>query len=113
MKDDLKELRLVLHWRKLCQNREKWGKSIKPVKRKVTKGEPVAGRATYIHTYIPSQLAEGSRLSRNNSILDNANTPHECSFRTDAHRRSLMCPPRRGSAPRAIVMKVRPMGSVL
>ena len=38
MKDDLKELRLALHWRKLCQNREKWGKSFKPVKRKATKG---------------------------------------------------------------------------
>ena len=46
VKDDLKELGLVLHWRKLCQNREKWGKSIKPVKRKATKGELVAGRAT-------------------------------------------------------------------
>ena len=50
MKDDLEklrlELRLVLHWRKLCQNREKWGKSIKPVKRKATKGEIVAGRET-------------------------------------------------------------------
>ena len=45
--------------------------------------------------------------------IDHANTPHECSFRTDARRRSLMCPPRRGSAPRAIVMNVRPMGSVL
>ena len=33
VKDDLKELGLVLHWRKLCQNREIWGKSIKPVKR--------------------------------------------------------------------------------
>ena len=44
VKDDLEklrlELRLVLHWRKLCQNREKWGKSIKPVKRQATKGEP-------------------------------------------------------------------------
>ena len=47
VKIDLKELgRLVLHWRKLCQNREKWGKSIKPFERKTTKGEPVAGRAT-------------------------------------------------------------------
>ena len=34
MKDDLEELGLALHWRKLCKNREKWGKSVKPVKRK-------------------------------------------------------------------------------
>ena len=46
MKDDLKELGLVLHWRKMCHNREKWGESIKPVKRKATKGELAAGRAT-------------------------------------------------------------------
>ena len=46
VKDDLKELGLVLHWRKLCQNREKWGKSIKPIKRKATKGELGAGRKT-------------------------------------------------------------------
>ena len=42
VKDDLKELGLVLHWRKLCQNREKWGKSIKSA----PKGELVAGRET-------------------------------------------------------------------
>ena len=41
VKDDLKELGLVLHRRKLCQNREKWRKSIKPIKRKATKGELV------------------------------------------------------------------------
>ena len=46
VKDDLEELGLVLHWRKLCQNREKWGKSIKPVKRTETNGKPVAGRKT-------------------------------------------------------------------
>ena len=46
VKGDLKELGLALHWRKLCQNREKWGKSIKPVKKKATKGELAAGRAT-------------------------------------------------------------------
>ena len=39
MYDDLKELRLVLNWRKRCQNREKWGKLIKPVTGKITKGE--------------------------------------------------------------------------
>ena len=35
----------VVHWRKLCQNREKWGKSIKPLKRTETNGKLVAGRA--------------------------------------------------------------------
>ena len=39
VKDDLEELRLVLHWRKLCQNREKWEKSIKPVAGRATKAE--------------------------------------------------------------------------
>ena len=58
VKDDLKELGLVLHWRKLCQNREKWGKSIKPVKRKATKGELVAGRATKAE-----KRSQGSRAS--------------------------------------------------
>ena len=58
VKDDLKELGLVLHWRKLCQNREKWGKSIKPVKRKATKGELAAGRATKAEL-----RSQGSRAS--------------------------------------------------
>ena len=58
VKDDLKELRLVLHRWKLCQNREKWGKSIKPVKRKATKAEQVAGRATKAELQ-----SQGSRAS--------------------------------------------------
>ena len=38
VKDDLKELRLVLHWRKLCQNREKWGKVDQASRRKEDEG---------------------------------------------------------------------------
>merc|ERR1711965_1226760 len=66
VKDDLKELGLVLHWRKLCQNREQWRKSIKPVKRKATKGELVAGRATQAEL----RQFQGSRVS---SRLDGGN----------------------------------------
>ena len=36
--------------------------------------------------------AEGSRLSRNNSILDHANMPHECSLEQCPSGKSHACP---------------------
>ena len=36
---DLKEIGLVLHWRKRCQNKEQWRKPIESVTGRVTKGE--------------------------------------------------------------------------
>ena len=39
MCDDFKELGLVLNWRKRCENREQWGKVIKPVAGRIPKGE--------------------------------------------------------------------------
>ena len=65
---------------------------------------------TYIHSGTASRRLQ---VESQQWYIDHANTPHECSFGTGVRRRSLMCPPRRGSAPRAIVMNVRPMGSVL
>ena len=69
--------------------------------------------ATYIHTYIPAQLAEGSRLSRNNGTLI-TQTRHTNAALEQVPVGVVSCVrPRRGSAPRATVMNVRPMGSVL
>jgi hypothetical protein len=68
---------------------------------------------TYIHTYIPAQLAEGSRLSRNNGTLI-TQTRHTNAALEQVPVGVVSCVrPRRGSAPRATVMNVRPMGSVL
>ena len=68
---------------------------------------------TYIHTYIPAQLAEGSRLSRNNGTLI-TQTRHTNAALEQVPAGVVSCVrPRRGSAPRATVMNVRPMGSVL
>ena len=68
---------------------------------------------TYIHTYLPAQLAEGSRLSRNNGTLI-TQTRHTNAALEQMPVGEVSCvQPRRGSAPRATVMNVRPMGSVL
>ena len=72
MKGDLKELGLVLHWRKLCQNREKWGKSIKPVKRKATKGELAAGRATKAELRSQGSRASGRLRKRSGRSVPDA-----------------------------------------
>ena len=72
MKDDLEELGLVLHWRKLCQNREKWGKSIKLVKRKASKGELVAGRATKGELRSQSSRASGRLRERSGQSVPEA-----------------------------------------
>ena len=72
VKDDLKELGLVRHWRKLCQNREKWGKSIKPVKRKATKGESVTGRATKAELRSQGSRASGRLRERSGQRVPEA-----------------------------------------
>ena len=72
MKDDLKEVGLVLHWRKLCQNTKKWGKSIKPVKRKATKGEIVAGRATKAELRSQGSRASGRLTERSGQSVPEA-----------------------------------------
>ena len=67
----------------------------------------------YMHAYIPAQLAEGSRLSRNNGTLI-TQTRHTNAALEQVPAGVVSCVrPRRGSAPRATVMNVRPMGSVL
>ena len=48
----------------MCQNREKWGKSINPVKRKATKGEPLAGRETKAELRSQSSRASGRLRER-------------------------------------------------
>ena len=72
MKDDLKELGLVLHWRKLCQNREKWGKSIRPGKRKAAKGELAAGRATKAELRSQGSRASGRLRGRSGQSVPEA-----------------------------------------
>ena len=72
VKDDLKELGLALHWRKPYQNREKWGKLIKPVKRKATEGEPVAGRATKAELRSQSSRASGRLRERSGQSVPEA-----------------------------------------
>ena len=55
----------------MCQNREKWGKSIKPVKRKATKGELVAGRATKAELRSQGSRASGRLRERSGqSVLE-------------------------------------------
>ena len=77
VKGDLKELGLVLHWRKLCQNREKWGKSIKPIKRKATKGELATGRATKAELRSQGSRASGRLRERSGQSVPEATKESE------------------------------------
>ena len=53
-------------------NREKWGESIKPVKRKATKGELVAGRATKGELRSQSSRASGRLRERSGQSVPGA-----------------------------------------
>ena len=56
----------------VCQNREKWGKSIKPVKRKATKGELAAGRATKAELRSQGSRASGRLRERSGQSVPEA-----------------------------------------
>ena len=64
---------VCMHWRKLCQNREKWGKSIKPVRTHATKGEPpVAGRITKAEKRSQVSRASGRLRERSGQSVPEA-----------------------------------------
>ena len=56
----------------MCENREKWGKSIKPVKRKATKGELAAGRATKAELRSQGSRASGRLRGRSGHSVPEA-----------------------------------------